>query len=120
VLVFFAVTLAVIAVAPVIMLVGEPLRRYYLRRLSRPPLPMRSAGVLSRFGLQRGVPRRTARRGRLDTGQARAGLGDGRLSDRSSAGWRGRSLARVIIAKPVLIALTAPWRKGGPSTRSAA
>ena len=32
-----AVTLAVIALAPVIVLVGEPLRRYYLRQLSRPP-----------------------------------------------------------------------------------
>lgn len=109
VLVFCAVTLAVIAVAPVIVLVGEPLRRYYLRRLSRPRLRMRSAGVLSRFGLQRGVLRRTARRGRPATGQARAGLGDGRLSHRSSAGWRGRSLA-VVIANPVLIALTAPER----------
>jgi len=30
--------------APVIVVVGEPLRRYYLRRLSRPPMRMRSAG----------------------------------------------------------------------------
>jgi hypothetical protein len=36
-LVFCAVTLAVIALAPVIMLLGEPLRRYYLQRLSGPP-----------------------------------------------------------------------------------
>ncbi len=110
VLVFCTVTLAVIAVAPVIVLVGEPLRRYYLRRLSPPPLPMRPAGALSRFGLRRGVLRRTARRGRPVTGQARVGLGDGRLPPRSSAGWRRRSLARVIIANPVLIALTAPER----------
>jgi len=109
VLVFCTVTLAVIAVAPVIVLVGEPLRRYYLRRLSPPPLPMRPAGALSRFGLRRGVLRRTARRGRPVTGQARVGLGDGRLPPRSSAGWRRRSLARVI-ANPVLIALTAPER----------
>jgi len=81
VLVLCAATLAVIAVAPVIVLVGEPLRRYYLRRLSRPV-----------------------------TGQTRAGLGDGRLSHRASAVWRGRSLARIIIANPVLIALTAPER----------
>jgi hypothetical protein len=58
-LVFCAVTLAVIALAPVIVLVGEPLRRHYLRRLSRPPR---------------------------------------------------RGLARVVIANPVLIALTAPSR----------
>jgi hypothetical protein len=58
-LVFCAVTLAVIALAPVIVLVGEPLRRHYLRRLSRPP-------------------------------------------------WR--VVARVVIANPALIALTAPSR----------
>jgi len=110
VLVLCAVTLAVIAMAPVIVLVGEPLRRYYLRRLSRPPMPMRSADVLSRFGTQRGVLRRTARRRRSITGQTRAGLGDGRLSHRPGAGWRGRSLARMIIANPVVIALTAPER----------
>jgi|SRR5215472_13028605 len=36
-----AVTLAVIALAPVIVLVGEPLRRYYLRRFIRPLLRSR-------------------------------------------------------------------------------
>jgi hypothetical protein len=58
-LIFCAVTLAVIALAPVIVLVGEPLRRHYLRRLSGPPR---------------------------------------------------RVLERVVIANPVLIALTAPSR----------
>jgi hypothetical protein len=109
-LVFCAVTLAVIAAAPVVVVVGEPLRRYYLRRFSRPPARMRSRGVLSRLGLQRGVLSRTARRWRPVTGEARAGLGDGRLPRRSGAGWRVRSLARVILANPVLIALTAPER----------
>jgi hypothetical protein len=64
-----AVTLAVIAAAPVVVIAGEPLRRYYLRR-----------------------------------------PGDGWLPHRSSAGWRGRSLVGVILANPVLIALTAPER----------
>ena len=36
-----AVTLAVIALAPVVVLVGEPLRRYLLRRFIRPPLRSR-------------------------------------------------------------------------------
>jgi hypothetical protein len=36
-LAFCAVTLAMIALAPVIVLVGEPLRRHYRRRLSGPP-----------------------------------------------------------------------------------
>lgn len=82
VLLFCAVTLAVISLAPVIVLVGEPLRRYYERRLSRPPWRLRSADVLSRAGLRRGSLRRTARRG----------------------------LAHVVITNPVLIALTAPGR----------
>jgi len=63
VLLFCAVTLAVIALAPVIVLVGEPLRRFYERRLSRPPRRLRSADVLSRVGLRRGSLRRTARHG---------------------------------------------------------
>ena len=42
VLVFCAVTLAVIALAPVIVLVGEPLRRYCLRRLGRQPWRLRA------------------------------------------------------------------------------
>ena len=42
-LVFCAVTLAVIALAPLVVLAGEPVRRYYLRRLSRRPLRSRSA-----------------------------------------------------------------------------
>jgi hypothetical protein len=109
-LVFCAVTLTVIAAAPVVVIAGEPLRRYYLQRLSRPPLRMRSAGVLSRFGLQRGVLSRTARRQGPVTGQAHAGLADAWLPHRSSARWRGRSLAGVILANPVLIALTAPER----------
>ncbi|MGN6791804.1 MAG: hypothetical protein ACTHJW_05375 [Streptosporangiaceae bacterium] len=75
-LLFCAVTLAVIAAAPVIVIVGEPLRRYYLRRL----------------------------------GRSGSGPGDGRLSYRSGVGWRRRSLGSVIIANPVLIALTAPER----------
>ena len=108
-LVLCAVTLGVIAAAPVIVIVGEPLRRYYLRRLRQPPVRMRSGGVLSRFGLQRGVLPR-ARRRRPVTGQARAGLGHAWLPHRSGAGPRGRSLARVILANPVLIALTAPER----------
>jgi len=54
----------VIAVAPVIVFLGEPLRRYYLRRLSRPPVAV----------------------------------------------WRRRSLARMLIGNPLLIALTAPER----------
>jgi len=91
VLLFCAVTLAVIALAPVIVLVGEPLRRYYERRLSRPPRRLRSADVLSRVGLRRGSLQRRTRRG----------------------------LAQVVITNPVLIALTAPgrWtmdRVGGP------
>jgi hypothetical protein len=94
VLVLCGVTLAVIAVAPLIVLVGEPLRRHYLRRLSRPPLRMRSGVAASRLG----------------------------LPFRSCAGWRQHSLARVIIANPVLIALTAPGRwvidqVGGLSSR---
>jgi hypothetical protein len=59
-LVFCAITFAVVALAPVILVVGEPVRRYYVRRLARP------------------------------------------------AAWRG--LARLVIANPVLIALTAPGR----------
>src|SRR6266851_3050036 len=110
VLVSCAVTLAVIALAPVIVLVGEPLRRYYLRRLSRPALRLRPAEVLSGVGLRRGVLRRAARRGPPVTGQARAGLGDGTWSPRYGVGWRQRGVARVIIANPVLIALTAPGR----------
>src|SRR5260370_33990194 len=60
---FWAVTLAVIALAPIILLVGEPLGRDCLRRLSRPPLRARSARALSRAGLRRGFLRPTARRG---------------------------------------------------------
>ena len=45
-LVFSAVTLVVIAAAPLVLLVGEPLRRYCVRRLSRPGLPMRSTAML--------------------------------------------------------------------------
>jgi hypothetical protein len=60
---FCAVTLAAIVLAPVIVLVGEPLRRYYLRGLRR-----------------------------------------------NGDGWRRHGLARVVIANPVLIALTAPGR----------
>jgi len=84
VLVFCAVTLVVIALAPVILLVGEPLRRYYLRRLSRPRL--RSADVLSRVGLRRGALRRTARQAAPVTGQARAGLSNGGSSQQHSVG----------------------------------
>ena len=109
-LVSCAVTLAVIALAPVIVLVGEPLRRYYLRRLSRPPLRLRSADVLSRVGLRRGPLRRTARCGAPLTGQARSGLGSGKFSARHGLGWRRRGLARIVIANPVVIALTAPGR----------
>jgi hypothetical protein len=110
VLVFSGVTLAVIAVAPVIVLIGEPLRRHYLRRLSQPPARTRSGALLSRFGPRRGVLRRTARRRRPVADRARAGLGGGRSPRRSRADWRRHSLARVIIANPVLIALTAPER----------
>lgn len=122
VLVFCGVTLAVIAMAPVIVLVGEPLRRYYLHRLSVPPSRMRSGVAASKFGLRRGVLRRTARRGRPVASQARAGLGDGRSPHRSGAGWRRHSLARLIIANLVLMALTAPERwvidqAGGLSSR---
>ena len=63
------VTLAVIVLAPVILLVGEPLRRYYVRSSLR----------------------------RLDR-------------QRCGVGWRSGGLARVVIANPVLIALTAPGR----------
>lgn len=38
-----AVTLTMIVLAPVIVLVGEPLRRYYLRRIGRRPKRSRSA-----------------------------------------------------------------------------
>jgi len=99
--VFCGVTLAVIALAPVVVLAGEPLRRYYLRPLNRTPLRMRSGVVQSRYGSQREVLRRMTRRGRPVTGHALAGPGDG---------WRGRSLVLVIIANPVLIVLTAPGR----------
>ena len=44
-LAFWAVTLAVIALAPVIVLVGEPVRRYYMRRLRRRPSRSRPAGL---------------------------------------------------------------------------
>lgn len=86
VLVSGAVTLAVIALAPVIVLVGEPLRRYYLRRLSQPPLRLRSGDVLFRVGLRRGARRRTAHRGRQVTGQTLAGLGEGRFEHQYSVG----------------------------------
>src|SRR5262249_12414972 len=109
-LVFCGVTLAVIALAPVIVLAGEPLRRYYLRRLNRPPLRMRSGVVQSRYGPQRGVLRRMTWRGHPVAGYALSALGYGRLRRRSIAGWRGRWLGRVIIANPVLIVLTAPGR----------
>ena len=109
-LVFCGVTLAVIAVAPVIVLAGEPLRRYYLRRLNRPPLRMRSGVVQSRYGPQRGVLRRMTWRRHPVARLALAGLGYGRLRRRSFAGWRGGRLGRVIIANPVLIVLTAPGR----------
>jgi hypothetical protein len=105
-----AVTLALIALAPIIELVGEPLRRYYLRRLSRPPSRSRSAGVLSMVGLRRGAPRRAASRGSPVTGQAYAGPGHGPWSPPYDAGLRRRGLARVVITNPVLIALTAPGR----------
>jgi hypothetical protein len=45
-LVACAVTVVVVAAAPVVVLVGEPLRRYYLRRLSRPGVPMPSTAML--------------------------------------------------------------------------
>jgi hypothetical protein len=120
VLTFCGVTLAVIAVAPVIVLVGEPLRRHYLRRLSQPPVRTRSGVLLSRFGLRRRVFPRRARRWRPVAGRARAG--GGRSRRRSGAGWRRHSLARAIAANPVLIALTAPERwvidqVGGLSSR---
>jgi hypothetical protein len=69
VLVFCAITLGTVALAPVIVLAGEPLRRYYMRQLRRPPSPA--------------LP---------------------------IEGWQRRRLARLIIANPVMIALTAPER----------
>src|SRR5215469_14515307 len=57
VLAFCAVTLVVIALSPVIVLAGEPLRRYYLRRFTGPPLRPRSADVMSRTNLQRSLAR---------------------------------------------------------------
>jgi hypothetical protein len=68
-LLWCVVTLTMIVLAPVIVLVGEPLRRYYQRRY------LRSAG-----------------------------------RQRCGGGWRQGGLARVVIANPVLIALTAPGR----------
>ena len=102
--------MAVIALAPVIVLVGEPLRRYYLRRLSRPPLRLRSTAALSGTGLRRAVLGRAARRGSAVAGMTYAGQGEGAWSQQYSVRWRRRSLARAIIANPVLIALTAPGR----------
>ena len=69
VLVFCVVTLGTVALAPVVVLAGEPLRRYYLRQLRRAPSP-----------------------------------------SFSNQGWQRRRLGWVIIANPVLIALTAPER----------
>jgi hypothetical protein len=68
-LAFCAVTLGTVAFAPVIVLAGEPLRRYYLRQLRHPASPALS-----------------------------------------NEGWHRLRLARVIIANPVMIALTAPER----------
>jgi hypothetical protein len=98
-LIFGAITLTMIAGAPVIVLVGEPLRRSYLRRLSRPPLRSGSPGVLSRVGLAPAVfanpvlialtaPSRWAidQVGSLRSGNS-GGRGSGRRGGQSGGNW---------------------------------
>jgi hypothetical protein len=97
-LVSCAVTLAVVALAPVIVLVGEPVRRLCQRRLRQPPRRVRSAGLVSGLGQRLGV-----------TGRGRARRGDRARLQRYRRGWP-RTLGQVVITNPVLIALTAPGR----------
>jgi hypothetical protein len=81
-----SVTLAAIALAPVVVLVGEPLRRYCLRRLGRPVGRPRSVGM------------------RWDAGWSRA------AGVRANVVRPRLGLARAIVSNPVMIALTAPGR----------
>ena len=81
VLAFCAVTVAMIALAPVIVLVGEPLRTFYLRRLSRPRSRSASARALARAVIANPVLIALTAPGRWAIGQVggmrSGGSGDG-------------------------------------------